>query len=571
MSPRRRVPGSRLVAAAVLTTAALAVPLVVGHLPPRTVAPGVAATPSSGVLATWSHPGAERQSDLVSAEDRRLLGLAASVRPGSAPYTVTLEGVDTLVLTTRGLPYGVPDLVALGAAQLEPDGAVLLTRHVFVAPGARLVVEAPGAVLRLRSEPSGFVSLVSWKADLVLEGAAGQRLQVTSWDPGAARPDATVEDGRAYVRDVSGRMTVRQTDAAHLGFWAGRTSGMAWTGSSTTVATGAMADSSFRDNHYGVFASQGERLQVDRAVFAENAVDGLALYRSTEETVVRSSQARDNGRHGFSADRGSESVSYTQVTAVRNRAHGVFFNGAPLADGLSAGGAPLRAYGRVTIDGGLLEDNGRAGLRVRAGAAVTVRGTRVTGNRDGIEVVDTAAPTTVEDTVVSGPDRFGISVQSGTATITGNEVVGGRTGIRARDAAATITRNSVEDTTDHGISVVGAAGGASVEGNTTTGRGPSGLDTFRVDGLQRVDVGGNDLDGWETDRDDWAYWSTFVPNHPMLVLWVVVLAVPAALALRARRRRAAPGAAPYPDVPHRGAPPVVRVDGGRRDPAPPRG
>jgi hypothetical protein len=249
----------------------------------------------------------------------------------------------------------------------------------------------------------------------------------------------------------------------------------------------------------------------------------------------------------------------------------VFFNGAPLADGLSAGGAPLRAYGRVTIDGGLLEDNGRAGLRVRAGAAVTVRGTRVTGNRDGIEVVDTAAPTTVEDTVVSGPDRFGISVQSGTATITGNEVVGGRTGIRARDAAATITRNSVEDTTDHGISVVGAAGGASVEGNTITGRGPSGLDTFRVDGLQRVDVGGNDLDGWETDRDDWAYWSTFVPNHPMLVLWVVVLAVPAALALRARRRRAAPGAAPYPDVPHRGAPPVVRVDGGRRDPAPPRG
>jgi Periplasmic copper-binding protein (NosD) len=566
MTPRRRTRGLRLVVAGVLATAVLAVPLAVAQLPPRVVAPGEAVVPTTRGLATWARAGAERQSDLFAAEDRRLLGLVASVRPGSPPYTVPLDGADTLVLTSRGLAYGLTDLVALGAAQAQPDGAVLLTRNVFVAPGARLVVEAPGTALRLRSEPAGFVSLVAWKADLLLAGAPGQRLQVTSWDPGAGAPDQQVEDGRAYVRNVSGRMTVRQTDAEHLGFWAGRTGGMAWTGSSTTVATGAITDSTFRDNHYGAFASQGERLEVDRAVFAGNAVDGLALYRSTEATTVRSSLARDNGRHGFSADRGSESVSYAQVAAVRNRAHGVFFNGAPLAVGQSAGGAPLHAYGEVTVDGGLLEGNGRAGLRVLAGAAVTVRGTRVAGNRDGIEVVDTAAPTTVEGTVVSGPHRFGISVDGGSATLAGNEVTGSGTAIRVRDADAAVRGNTVSAATAHGVSVVGAAAGSTVEGNTLAGRGPSGLDTFRVDARQPVELAGNDLDGWETDRDNWAYWSTFVPNHPMLVLWVVVLGVPVALALRARRRPVAPGAAPYPDVPRQADPPVVRVDGGRRDP-----
>jgi parallel beta-helix repeat protein len=298
-------------------------------------------------------------------------------------------------------------------------------------------------------------------------------------------------------------------------------------------------------------------------VFTDNTVDGLSLYRGTEATTVRWSLSRDNGRHGYSVDRGSESVVFTGASAVRNGAHGLFFNGAPLAQGLSAGGAPLHAYGQVTIDGGLLAENDRAGLRVLAGAAVTVRGTRVADNRDGIVVVDTGAPTTVQDTVVSGPHRFGISVQSGTATITGNEVVGGRTGIRARDSVAAITGNSVTDTTDHGISVVGRAGGCSVEGNTIAGRGPSGLDTFRVDPLQTVLVGANDLEGWETDRDNWAYWSTFIPNHPTLVLWVVVLGIPVTLALRARRRRPVLGAAPYPDGPYRVTARVVRVDAGR--------
>ncbi|MGY1762686.1 right-handed parallel beta-helix repeat-containing protein [Geodermatophilus sp. SYSU D00779] len=563
-APRRRlVTGRRLVVAFVLVAAALTVPLLTGPLADREAQPvGPAALPAA-IGTALDRTAAERQSDILAEEDQRLLTLVASVRPGSGPYTITLDGADTLVLTPMGLSYGLADLVALGAAEVQPDGAVLLTRHVLVAPGARLVIEAPGTTLRLRSEQRGFVSLVSWKADLVLAGGADRKLKVTSWDPAAGAPDEEVADGRAYVREVSGDMSVVDTRVAHLGFWAGRTSGVAWTGSSSTEATGRVVDSVFRDNHYGAFASQGEGLEFVRTAFVGNTVDGLSLHRSTAGTTIEGSSARGNGRHGFSADQASESVSFTEVTAARNGAYGIFFSGSPLAEGMSAGGASLEAYGDVTIDQGELIGNGRAGVRVVDGDDVEIRGTHVADNRDGIVLVGTAAPTSVRDAVVTGAHRFGITVDGGTATLEGNEVTGSGTAIRVRDAEAAVRDNTVSAATAHGISVVGAAGGSVVEDNTLGGRGPSGLDTFRVPEEVTVALAGNDVEGWETDRDNWTYWSTFIPNHPMLLLWVVVLGVPLGLTLRARGHRVAPGTAPYRDDLRRERPAPLRVDVGR--------
>lgn len=490
---------------------------------------------------------AQRQSVVLAEEDQRLLTLVASVRPGSGPYVQTLDGVDTLVLTAGGLAYGLPDLIELGAARVEPDGAVLMTQHVFVAPGARLTLDAPGTTLRLRSEQYSFTSLVSWKADLTLSGAAGRPLTVTSWDPGLQAPDAGTLDGRAYVRNVSGGMELRHVATTDLGFWAGRTSGVAWTGSSSTEATGAIIDSSFRHSHYGAFASQGDGLTVTGSDFSGNAVDGLSLHRSTAETTIEESSARGNGRHGFSADQGSESVTFTGAIAEKNAAYGISFSGSPLSEGQSAGGASLRAYGQVQVSAGVLRGNGKAGIRVVDGNYVTIADTRVADNADGILLVGTASPTVVEDTTVSGDQRFGISVTGGSARVTGNKLSGAETAIRVRDAAVAVTGNNVREATAHAISVVGAADGSSLTDNTIGGRGPSGLDVYRVAEGVTVDQSGNDVEGWTQDRDNWTYWTTFIPNHPMLVLWVVVLGVPFALAVRARGNRVAPGTKPYPD------------------------
>ncbi|MGK5111920.1 MULTISPECIES: right-handed parallel beta-helix repeat-containing protein [unclassified Geodermatophilus] len=564
---RRRVTGRRLLVAFVVTAAALGVSALVGPRSDRAVQAAGPPGAAVALIRALTGVGADRQSTLLVEEDQRLLTLVSTIRPGSGPYTVVVGGVDTLVLTAAGLAYGLADLETLGAAQVQPDGAVLLIRNVFVAPGARLVVDAPGTSLRLRSEATGFASLVAWKADLELSGAEGQRLRVASWDPGRGGPDETVGDGRAYIRTAGGEMTFRQTDVSNLGFWAGRTSGVAWTGSSTSVATGSVTDSSFRANHYGAFASQGEGLEISGTTFADNTVDGLSLHRSTEQTTVRSSVAHDNGRHGFSADRGSESVRYTDVTAVRNGRYGMYFCGSPLAEGVSAGGASWRTYGDVVITGGRLQGNGRAGVRVVDGDSVAIRGTRVFDNRDGILIEGTSAPTTVEDTVVSGDHRFGISVQRGAATVSGNEVTGGETAIRVEDATSDVVGNTVAGASDHGISVVGTVRDSSVQGNTVAGQGPSGLDTFRLSGSSSVHVSGNDVEGWERDRDNWDYWAGFVPDHPTLVLWVLVLGLPLALALRARRRPLTPGTAPYPDPVLRERPPVLRVDVGRATPS----
>jgi putative cofactor-binding repeat protein len=543
---RRALTTPRLLGAATLALAAVGMLLITHPLSAERTA-GKTPTRQTAAISPPSRVDAERQSALLAQEDQRLLTLVTSVRPGSGPYLQDLGGVQTLVLTARGLDYGLADLRTLGAAQVQPDGAMLLTRHVFVAPGARLTVNAPGTTLRLRSDESGFVSLVAWKADLTLSGAGGRPLTVTSWDPGQHRPDLSTIDGRAYVRDVSGSMELRFVDASDLGFWAGRTSGVAWTGSSRTPATGAAINSTFRRNDYGAFASRGKGLTVADSDFSGNTVDGLLLHRSTADTTITRSTARDNGRHGFSADHGSELVSYLGVTAEQNGAHGIFYSGTPLSVGQSAGGASLRAYGQVKVSGGTFRKNGKAGLRVVGGKDVEITDAQVADNTDGIVLAGTATPTTVEHATVTGNRRFGISVRSASATVAGNELSGGETAIHVRDAAVAVTGNTVRRATRHAISVVGAATGSSLEHNSIGGRGPSGLDLYRVDAGVTVVQSGNDVTGWTQDRDNWTYWSNFVPTHPLLLLWVAVLGAPLSLTLRGRHQRITPGTTPYQD------------------------
>jgi hypothetical protein len=556
-APVRPVTGRLLVAGTLLMGALIAVPMVAGPTSSPTPAPAQSA---SAAVVPVSRTSAESQYSVLAQEDHRLLTLISSVRPGSGPYVETLAGVDTLVLTATGLPYDLGALRALGATAVLEGGNVLLTTNILVAPGARLVLDAPGTTLRMRSGRSGFVSLVAWKADLVLSGAEGAPLRVSGWDVDAAGPDTVVEDGRAYIREVSGDMRLTHVGASYLGFWAGRTSGVAWTGSSRFPATGLADDSSFLANHYGAFASQAHNLSVTNSSFTANVVDGLSLHRSTAATSIRSSAAYANGRHGFSADLGSETVTFRDVTAGGNAVQGIYFSGRPLSEGRSAGGAPVRTYGDVAIHGGRLHDNGGAGLRVVEAHRVSVTGTRAAGNRDGIALGDTAASTRVADTVVTGSHRLGITATGGSATVSGNRVEGGLTGIRVQDAAVKVTGNHVTGATRHAISVIGAAKDSSLVDNTIAGRGPSGLDTFRLDPELSLIQTGNDVEGWTRDRNNWEYWSTFIPNHPMLLLWVIVLGLPLALGHRARKRPTPLGTAPYRDDFRRERRPPLRVD-----------
>jgi hypothetical protein len=215
------------------------------------------------------------------------------------------------------------------------------------------------------------------------------------------------------------------------------------------------------------------------------------------------------------------------------------------------------------VDGGDLRENGAAGLRVVDGRRVDISRTRVIGNRDGIVLAGTAAPTTVKGAVITGTRRLGISVTGGVATVAGNQVNGAETGIRIQDAAVQVTGNVVTRGTAHAVSVLGTSAGSSVTGNTLSGRGPSGLDTFRLAPDVAIEMAGNDVEGWTRDRDNWEYWSTFVPDHPMLLLWVLILALPLGAALGGRKRRIPVGTAPYQYAIRRERPAALLVDVGR--------
>ncbi len=526
----------------------------------------VVTPPVPAVLAAESRDVAasqEAQRTLLTAEDDRLLTLVASLRPDSAPYVQSVAGVETLVLTPRGLEYNLADLIEEGAAVRESEGVVRITQNVLVAPGAALTVLAPGTTLRLSSDRSAQTSLVAWKADLELAGAPGEPLVLTSWDPTRKAEDEAPENGRAYVRTASGRMDLTHVEASDLGFWAGRTGGVAFTGGSSGPASGSLTGSTFEDGHYGVFASETDGLEVADSRFVGNTVDGLSLHRRTVSTTITRSTATANGRHGLAAAQGSEHVYLTDVDASRNSGYGLYFSGSPLSEGLSAGGASLRAYGGYTVSRGELRDNGKGGMRIVEAADVTVVGTTLEGNRDGVVLVDTAAPTTVVGTTITGAHRFGVTASGGAATIASNHVIGADTPIRVRDASVAVTGNLLEDATNHGVSVVGASVATAVVDNTVTGRGPSGMDVHRLAPGVEIELSGNNLEDWVRDRDNWVYWSTFIPNHPMLVLWVVILGVPLILGVRAHRNRQPLGSSPYSDDIRRERPAPRRVDLGR--------
>ena len=81
----------RLTAATLLVAGLLALPVVMRTPGSPTSAPLPAQTAAAAAVAATG-PDAERQYSALEMEDRRLLTLVSSVRPGSGPYVQRLDG-----------------------------------------------------------------------------------------------------------------------------------------------------------------------------------------------------------------------------------------------------------------------------------------------------------------------------------------------------------------------------------------------------------------------------------------------------------------------------------------------
>jgi hypothetical protein len=487
----------------------------------------------------------EQQAATVEAEDNRILDVVDEARPGQSPFEVATTGLPTVVLPATTRPYGLADLQRSAAVEKLSDGSWLLRRSVAVTRGAELRLHMPGGTLRMSSGPDGFATLIGFKGSLALAGDPGAPLRISSWNPATQAPDTDAADGRAYIREIGGRMDITQVEVSDLGFWSGRTGGVAWTGSTGEPATGSATAVLVERGHYGMFSSRTDGLVLAQSTLRDNELDGLLLHRDTTGLVARTVTSTGNGRDGIAATRGAQAITLTQVVASSNGAQGIRIDGTPLATGPTADGAGTSHGTGYTVEGSRVADNQGVGLLVRGADDVRLAANTVTGNRDGIVAQGARQPEIVDNVVDHA--EFAIAVRDGVqdAQIVNNRIGTAVIGIQVIDATATLRANTVSAASHYGVSLVGEVDGSTVTGNVLAGRGPNAVDRSRANlvapggGVEALGIDDNDDAGWTTDRDEIQYWRGYIADHPLLLLWLLILLLPIFARLWFTRRRSA--------------------------------
>lgn len=582
---------------------------------------------------------AETQAALVADEDHRLNQVRAftSVAPlqstkWTVPYRLDTDNGYTLVLTDRSAAYTVADLLKLAPQTFvrRKDGSYVLTENIYLNVGAKLKLSNPGGLtLRMASNRSGFVSIVSFGGELSLQGTAQAPLTITSWDPQADKADTDVRDGRAYIRTIGGQFEMTHTKLANLGFWSGRTGGLSLTGTDRpntgslenagqvhgktareraraqrdaqdgqntssgditampsgalttpdarfsaaglSYVSGSITHSTITGNAFGIFISSATGIEISDTTVENSLEDGVVLHRFVSSSLVQRTVAKNNGGNGFILSRATQQVRISGSTAEGNGGNGYTLSGRPLADGPSASGQAVDSYGSNSVANSVAKDNGRYGVEVLGGFDVGVQNNRIEGGDMGIVARLAADKVSITGNRLTGQKRQGISVRDGVtgATVTGNIIDGPETGVYVRDSAAEIRGNTVQDATNHGVSLVGGVDGTTVSYNVIAGVGPSALDSSRSHGGASIKE--NQTFAWYDTSSFWVKVKHYA--SPMTLLWTGMLLLILFSAAMGRRRRRGNGRGagilhPYSDKAPLPAPPPeeIAVAGRRREP-----
>ncbi|MFD0906144.1 right-handed parallel beta-helix repeat-containing protein, partial [Actinomadura sediminis] len=493
----------------------------------------------------------------------------------------------TLVLPPIGQDYTVADLAKYGGKYFKrlPDGSFLLGIPVFVADGAKLTLKNPDGplVLRMGSMPGAYASIVSFGGEIDIEGTQQNPVQITSWDPRTNKPDVELADGRAYLRAVGGEFHIKHAKFAHLGFWSGRTGGIGMTGTdrpqneqkrktkeerheakrkrleenknrgggggpgdievvepggtathvpAADLVTGSIDNATITGNAYGLFVSGSNQTQISNSRIENSLVDGLVMHRFAKNANISNTTVTGSRGDGFALARATEKIQVTDCTAERNGHNGFTVNGQPLAEGPSASGESLKAYGGSSISNSVARDNGHYGVELLGGTKLSVQNSKIIGGDMGIVVREGATDVQISGNQLTEQVRQGISVRDGVddASLAGNTIVGARTGIYLRDSSGKLTGNVIKGAAAHGITFVGDADGSDVRNNTLQGRGTSAISTSRSSGDIAEDD--NNTDGWTDTASLWMKARRYLT--PMNMIWAGVFFMVLFSMLRAR-------------------------------------
>jgi parallel beta helix pectate lyase-like protein len=479
----------------------------------------------------------------VAAEDRRLRTLLHHAARLALPILLPVRGgLPTLVLPPRPAAYTAADLSTAGALVRLPNGrGDLLVDSVLVAPGARLVLGgARLPALLMNSGADGFTSIVAWGAALDLSGTgADAPLTITGWDQDNAQPAADHGYGRPYIRAIGSRMNLRFVHASALGFWSGRTGGVAWTGVSSQPSTGGADASRFTGDTYGAFVSGTERVSFTNDLFESNELDGLRLHRNAASSTVTASTAARNGGNGFVVHRGATGNTLNGDLSVNNGGNGYLLDGRALGSGASPSGAKATPSAGTMLQGSDAELNGRTGILVEGGARAVLQRNSVCAPITAIALRDGSTGSVLTGNDVRCGGRVAVSIGPGVSgtTVAGNTLSNARIGVLIQNAPGVrLIGNALTAMSVFGISVRGATPGIVGDGNTISGHGFRPVDARA--GAVSPGLTNSDSTGW-IHRGHLTVLS-YLRYHPILFIWVAIIALVAAASVLARLRRRRP-------------------------------
>ncbi|MBB2975494.1 hypothetical protein FHX49_001060 [Microbacterium endophyticum] len=464
---------------------------------------------------------------LVQADDTRL----AAVSRLSPDDPRAVDDFATTVLAARAEPYTLSDLISLGAVRQDEASVYTETRDIMVRPGATLTIEAPGATLRVQSSSEGSVNLVSWGGDLVLRGSEKSPLTIIGWDETTEAADNDTTDGRAYVRVRNGTLTAENVTFDHLGYWSGRTGGIAVTATEPGLAHATLTNTQHLSLATGLFLSTVADATVTSATVDSSIRNGITVTGASQDVTLDSITVTEAGRDAIAITRSSSTVAVVDATLTDAAQWGLRIDGSALASGPNSAGYGTERASGFTVTGTTIVGAGSGGIEANSTDDLTLDDSVVTAEGRALLLTGPAETNSVTNSRFVSTSSEGVALTGSitAATLSGNEISGVAVGALLVDAHATLSDNSITADLGHAIELSGDAR-ADVSDNTFSGTGQGAVAV--LDTAQAAETG-NDASEWRFQLDA----ITWLNAHPMAWLWGLVLVIPiVGLPLIARRR-----------------------------------
>ncbi len=489
--------------------------------------PVVAGTPTPDGADASAPP--KTPAELVAAEDARLTAVAA-LAPGDPAL---IDQWNTVVLAPRNgqtTTYGPADLAAMGAARADDERTGTIVRNIVVRRGAILDVSAFGTI-RLQSSTLGATSIVGWGGIIRLQGGETDPLVITSWDEDAAAPDLDPSDGRAYIRARDGVLAISHAEFRDLGYWSGRTGGLAVTGTGDDRATAAIVSTKIIGLHYGAFFSDTTQAGIHDTTIEDSTLTGVEVTNGAFDTTIERTTISGSGGDGVSVSRQSTGTKITDTTVDGSAGWGIRIDGSALADGPTSGGYGLTPAKGFTLTGSHVRNSREGGVRVISTDATEVRATDVDETRTAVLIEGPSTGLIVADADLTSSELRGLDITGSItdATVSDSRIAGRRIALELAGAAVVVRDNDMRVASGFAVELAEEAR-ADITGNTFHGVGEDAVASWSGSRTMQAD----------NDQTDWTFqwaWVGWMNEHPMMWLWALVLLIPAIGAPVLWRRR----------------------------------